>query len=123
MRVLRTLALLSQFGGIGFRVFNQIRVVDVGLKGFHIDGLQLTLCDGLWYSVTVVCRYFQISNNRKTVDHYVNPHLESHLIELSGIWLAIPPNKLFVFHQRPQNEIIARFEEMNKFPYDPLFNL
>ena len=50
--------LLSQFGGIGFRVFNQIRVVEVGLKGFHIDGLQLTVCDGLWYSVTVACRYF-----------------------------------------------------------------
>ena len=62
-----TVVLLSQFGGIGFRVFNQIGVVDVGLKGFHIDGLQLTVCDGLWYSVTVVCRYFQISNNRKMI--------------------------------------------------------
>ena len=57
--------LLSQYGGIGFRVFNQIGIVDVGLNGFHIDGLQLTVCDGLRYSVTVVCKYFQISNNRK----------------------------------------------------------
>ena len=61
-----TVVLLSQFGGIGFRVLNQIRVVDVGLKGFHIDGLQLTVCEGL-YSVTMVCRYFQISNNRKMI--------------------------------------------------------
>ena len=62
-----TVVLLSQFGGIGFRAFNQIRVVDVGLKGFHIDCLQRSVCDGLWYSVTVVCRYFQISNNRKMI--------------------------------------------------------
>ena len=62
-----TVVLLSQFGGIGFRVLNQIGVVDVGLKGFHIDGLQLTLCDGLRCSVTVVRRYFQISNNRKMI--------------------------------------------------------
>ena len=30
-----TVVLLSQFGGIGFRVLNQIGIVDVGLKGFH----------------------------------------------------------------------------------------
>ena len=62
-----TVVLLSQFGGIGFRVLNQIGHFDIGLKGFHIDGLQLTVCDGLRYSVTVVCRYFQISNNRKII--------------------------------------------------------
>ena len=62
-----TVVLLSQFGGIGFGVLNQIGIVDVGLKGFHIDGLQLTVCDGLRYSVTVVCRYFQISNDRKVI--------------------------------------------------------
>ena len=60
-----TVVLLNHFGGIGFRVLNQIGIVDVGLKGFHIDGLQLTVCHGLRYSVTVVSRYFQISNNRK----------------------------------------------------------
>ena len=59
-----TVVLLSQFSGIGFRVLNQIGIVDIGLKGFHIDGLQLTVCDGLRYSVTMVCRYFQISNNK-----------------------------------------------------------
>ena len=53
-----TVILLSQFGDIGIRVLNQIGIVDVGLKGFHIDGLQLTVCDSLWYSVTVVRRYF-----------------------------------------------------------------
>ena len=62
-----TVVLLSQFGGIGFRVLDQIGIVDVGLKGFHIDGLQLTVCDGLRCSVTVVCRYFQISNDRKMI--------------------------------------------------------
>ena len=62
-----TVVLLSQFSGIGFRVFNQIGIVDVGLKGFHIDCFQLTVCDGLQYIVTVVCRYFQISSNRKMI--------------------------------------------------------
>ena len=62
-----TVVLLSQFGGIRFRVLNQIGIVDVGLKGFHIDGLHLTVCDGLRYSANVVCRYFQISNNRKMI--------------------------------------------------------
>ena len=62
-----TVVLLSQFGGIGFRVLNKIGIVDIGLKGFHIDGLQLTVCDGLRYNVTVVCRYFQINNNRKMI--------------------------------------------------------
>ena len=57
-----TVVLLSQFGGIGFRVLIQIGIVDDRLKGFHIDGLQLTVRDGLRYSVTMVCRYFQISN-------------------------------------------------------------
>ena len=37
--------LLSRFSGIGFRVLNQIGIFDIGLKGFHIDGLQLTVCD------------------------------------------------------------------------------
>ena len=60
-----TVVLLSQFGGIGFRVLNQIGIFEVGRKGFHIDGLQPKVCDGLRYSVTVVCRYFQFSNNRK----------------------------------------------------------
>ena len=62
-----TVVLLSQFGGIGFRVLNQIGIVNVSLKGFHIDGLQLTVSDSLWYSVTVVCRCFQISNNIKMI--------------------------------------------------------
>ena len=62
-----TVVLLSQFSGIGYRVLNQTGVFDVDLKGFHIDGLQLTVCDGLRYSVTGVCRYFQISNNRKMI--------------------------------------------------------
>ena len=57
--------LLSQFGGIRFRVLNQIGIFDVGLKGFHVDYLQLTVCDGLRYSVIVVCSYFQISKNKK----------------------------------------------------------
>ena len=55
-----TIVLLSELVCIGFRVLNQIGIVDVGLKGFHIDRLQLTVCDGLRYSVTVVCRYFQM---------------------------------------------------------------
>ena len=62
-----TVVLLSQFSGIGFRVLNQIGILDIGLKGFHIDGLQFTVCDGLRYSVTMVCRYFQIGNNRKMI--------------------------------------------------------
>ena len=62
-----TVLLLSQFGGIEFSVLNQIRIFDVAHKGFHIDGLQFTVRDGLRYSVTVVCRYFQISNNRKII--------------------------------------------------------
>ena len=45
-----TVVLLSQFGGIRFRVLNEIGIFDIGLKGFHIDGLQLTVCDGLGYS-------------------------------------------------------------------------
>ena len=60
-----TVVLLNRFGGIGLRVFNQIRIVYVGLKGFHIDGLQLTKCDGLWYSVTVVCREFSNQQQQK----------------------------------------------------------
>ena len=55
-----TVIVLSQFSGIGFRILNQVRIFDISLKGFHIDGLQLTVCDGLQYSVTIVCRYFKI---------------------------------------------------------------
>ena len=61
-----TVVWLSQFSTIGFRVLNQIGIFGIGLKGFHIDSLQLTICS-LWYSVTMVCRYFQISNNRKMI--------------------------------------------------------
>ena len=60
-----TVVLLSQFGGIRFRVLNQIGIVDVGLKGIHIDGLQVTVYDGLRYSVTVVCRYFKSATTEK----------------------------------------------------------
>ena len=41
-----TVVLLSQFGGIGFKILNQVGIFDISLKGFHIDGLQLTVCDG-----------------------------------------------------------------------------
>ena len=61
-----TVVLLSQFSGIGCRILEQVGIFDISLKGFHIDGLQLTVCDGLRYTVTMVCRYFKISKKQKS---------------------------------------------------------
>ena len=38
-----TVVLLSQFSGIGLRISDQVRIFDISLKGFHIDGLP-TFC-------------------------------------------------------------------------------
>ena len=39
-----TVVFSRQFSGIGFRISNQVRIFDISLEGFHIDGLQLTMC-------------------------------------------------------------------------------
>ena len=51
-----TVVLLSQFSDIGFRISNQVRIFDISLESFHIDGLQLLVCDSLRYSMTMVWR-------------------------------------------------------------------
>ena len=66
-----TIILLSQFSCIGFRIFNQFRIVDISLKDCYFNHLQLLVLDSLWYIMTMVRWKFQVSNNRKVVRNHI----------------------------------------------------
>ena len=51
-----TVVWLSEFSSVGFWISNQIRIFDISLKGFNINGLQVKVCHScgtVWLSVWI----------------------------------------------------------------------
>ena len=75
MRVLRTLSYCwASSVALHLRFLNRIRIFDISLKGFNINNLQLSICDSLRYSMTIVCRNFQIRNNIKVIGNDIRQY-------------------------------------------------